>query len=194
MFLHYFRTTDDGRVLMGSGSGPIGSGAAWTRASRPTAPRLAEQRVGFAGSSPGRPRLGSRTPGAGRSTSRPTTSPSSAPRRGTRIHYGAGYSGHGTGPSWLGGQALASLVTGADERMDCACRSRTGDRAGRCRPSHSLPRRLPRPGRDPRLRGGRGGGPRHLQRSRGGRRSTFDRDGNRDAVSFATARPTRGVR
>src|SRR5439155_18818765 len=24
MFLHYFRTTDDGRVLMGSGSGPIG--------------------------------------------------------------------------------------------------------------------------------------------------------------------------
>src|SRR5207247_10537342 len=24
MFLHYFRTTNDGRVLMGSGSGPIG--------------------------------------------------------------------------------------------------------------------------------------------------------------------------
>ena len=26
MFLHYFRTTNDGRVLMGSGSGPIGLG------------------------------------------------------------------------------------------------------------------------------------------------------------------------
>src|SRR5204862_903116 len=26
MFLHYFRTTKDGRVLMGSGSGPIGFG------------------------------------------------------------------------------------------------------------------------------------------------------------------------
>src|SRR5581483_6423920 len=26
MFLHYFRTLDDGRVLMGSGSGPIGYG------------------------------------------------------------------------------------------------------------------------------------------------------------------------
>ena len=26
MFLHYFRTTNDGRVLMGSGSGPIGRG------------------------------------------------------------------------------------------------------------------------------------------------------------------------
>src|SRR5204863_9401206 len=26
MFLHYFRTTNDGRVLMGSGSGPVGLG------------------------------------------------------------------------------------------------------------------------------------------------------------------------
>src|SRR5207248_5647112 len=28
MFLHYFRTTADGRVVMGSGSGPIGHGGA----------------------------------------------------------------------------------------------------------------------------------------------------------------------
>ena len=34
---------------------------------------------------------------------------------GTRIHYGAGYSGHGVGPSWLGGQILASLALGADD-------------------------------------------------------------------------------
>ena len=32
---------------------------------------------------------------------------------GTRIHYGAGYSGNGVGPSWLGGQILASLALGA---------------------------------------------------------------------------------
>jgi hypothetical protein len=31
---------------------------------------------------------------------------------GTRIHYGAGYSGNGVGPSWLGGQILASLALG----------------------------------------------------------------------------------
>src|SRR5262249_2602719 len=31
------------------------------------------------------------------------------------IHYGAGYSGHGVGPSWLGGRILASLVLGADD-------------------------------------------------------------------------------
>jgi len=34
---------------------------------------------------------------------------------GTRIHYGAGYSGNGVGPSWLGGQILASLALGADD-------------------------------------------------------------------------------
>ena len=34
---------------------------------------------------------------------------------GARIHYGAGYSGNGVGPSWLGGQILASLALGADD-------------------------------------------------------------------------------
>ena len=29
---------------------------------------------------------------------------------GTRVHYGVGYSGHGVGPSWLGGKILASLA------------------------------------------------------------------------------------
>jgi glycine/D-amino acid oxidase-like deaminating enzyme len=33
----------------------------------------------------------------------------------TRIHYGAGYSGSGAGPSWVGGQVLASLVLGLDD-------------------------------------------------------------------------------
>src|SRR5438552_308265 len=31
------------------------------------------------------------------------------------VHYGLGYSGHGVGPSWLGGQILASLATGRDD-------------------------------------------------------------------------------
>ena len=32
-----------------------------------------------------------------------------------RVHYGLGYSGHGVGPSWLGGQILASLALGLDD-------------------------------------------------------------------------------
>jgi hypothetical protein len=34
---------------------------------------------------------------------------------GTRIHYAAGFSGNGVGPSWLAAQALASLATGHDD-------------------------------------------------------------------------------
>ena len=35
--------------------------------------------------------------------------------KGKRIHYGLGYSGHGVGPTWLGGQILASLVLRSDD-------------------------------------------------------------------------------
>jgi glycine/D-amino acid oxidase-like deaminating enzyme len=115
MFLHYFRTTNDGRVLMGSGSGPIGLGgrldARFSRDSASAAraerglrrllPALATVRVERAWGGPidvsadHLPFFGT-VPGAG-------------------IHYGLGYSGHGVGPSWLGGQILASLATGRDD-------------------------------------------------------------------------------
>ena len=112
MFLHYFRTTPDGRVLMGSGSGRLEPGGrvgarvlddlpAQARAHeglRQLLPALADVRIdaGWSGpidvSADRLPRFG--------------TVP------GTRIHYGAGYSGNGVGPSWLGGRILASLAIG----------------------------------------------------------------------------------
>ena len=115
MFLHYFRTTPDGRVLMGSGSGRLEPGgrvgpgvlddvAAQTRAHdglRALLPALADVRIEARWSGPidvsadRLPRFG--------------TIP------GTRIHYGAGYSGNGVGPSWLGGQILASLALGTQD-------------------------------------------------------------------------------
>ena len=115
MFLHYFRTTPDGRVLMGSGSGRLEPGGrvgggvlddlpAQARAHaglRALLPALADVRIDASWSGPidvsadRLPRFG--------------TVP------GTRIHYGAGYSGNGVGPSWLGGQILASLALGAQD-------------------------------------------------------------------------------
>lgn len=115
MFLHYFRTTADGRVAMGSGSGPIGFGgrvdgrffldeATIARAEaglRRLLPALAGARVTHAWGGPidvssdHLPFFGT-VPGA-------------------RIHYGGGYSGNGVGPSWLGGQILASLALDADD-------------------------------------------------------------------------------
>ena len=85
MFLHYFRTTNDGRVLMGSGSGPIGFGgkidARFTQDARDGRAGRARAAAPAAGA-----RRGAKvsTPGAGRSTSPPTICRSSArcPRRG----------------------------------------------------------------------------------------------------------------
>ena len=115
MFLHYFRTTPDGRVLMGSGSGRLGIGGrvghgllddvpAQRRAEqglRDLLPALAEVKVAARWSGPidvSADRL-----------------PSYGTVPGARIHYGAGYSGNGVGPSWLGGQILASLATQAQD-------------------------------------------------------------------------------
>jgi glycine/D-amino acid oxidase-like deaminating enzyme len=113
MFLHYFRTTPDGRVLMGSGSGSLGFGGrvgrgllddvgAQARAHaglQHLLPALADARIEACWSGP-IDVSADRLPHFG-------TVP------GTRIHYGAGYSGNGVGPSWLGGQILASLALGA---------------------------------------------------------------------------------
>jgi glycine/D-amino acid oxidase-like deaminating enzyme len=114
-FVHYFRTTADGRVLMGSGAGPIGPGgridarftadaASAARAEaglRHLLPDLAEAHVTHAWGGP------------------IDVSVDNLPVFGTvpetRIHYGAGYSGSGVGPSWLGGRILASLALGLED-------------------------------------------------------------------------------
>jgi glycine/D-amino acid oxidase-like deaminating enzyme len=116
MFLHYFRTTEDGRVLMGSGSGPVGHGGAVgerffadqatagraERGLRRLLPALAAARV-------------ERWWGGPIDVSSDQL-PFFFTLPGTRIHVGVGYSGNGVGPSWLGGRILASLVLGtADE-------------------------------------------------------------------------------
>jgi glycine/D-amino acid oxidase-like deaminating enzyme len=113
MFVHYFRTTPDGRVLMGSGSGPIGHGSrvdARFTADRPTAGRA---ELGLRKLLPGLAHAHVTHSWGGPIDVSSDHQPFYGTVPGTRIHYGAGYSGHGVGPAWLGGQILASLVTGA---------------------------------------------------------------------------------
>jgi glycine/D-amino acid oxidase-like deaminating enzyme len=115
MFIHYFRTTNDGRVLMGSGSGPIGfAGRIDERFSR-DAPTAARAEAGLRRLLPGLAEARVERAWGGPIDVSADHLPFFRTKPGTRIHYGAGYSGHGVGPSWLGGKILASLALRHDD-------------------------------------------------------------------------------
>jgi glycine/D-amino acid oxidase-like deaminating enzyme len=115
MFLHYFRTTDDGRVLMGSGTGPIGFGGRVDRRFDVDRPSVARAEAGLRRLLPGLAVARVERAWGGPIDVSGDHLPFFATEPGTRVHFGAGYSGHGVGPSWLGGQILASLVLGSED-------------------------------------------------------------------------------
>jgi glycine/D-amino acid oxidase-like deaminating enzyme len=115
MFLHYFRTTNDGRVLMGSGSGPIGFGGRIDDRFSRDSPTAARAEAGLRRLLPGLAGVRVERAWGGPIDVSADHLPFFRTKPGTRIHYGAGYSGHGVGPSWLGGRILASLALGADD-------------------------------------------------------------------------------
>ena len=115
MFIHYFRTLNDGRVLMGSGTGPIGFGGRIDDRFSGDVPTAARAAAGLRRLLPGLDGARIERAWGGPIDVSADHLPFFATKPGTRIHYGAGYSGHGVGPSWLGGQILASLVLRADD-------------------------------------------------------------------------------
>jgi glycine/D-amino acid oxidase-like deaminating enzyme len=115
MFLHYFRTTNDGRVLMGSGSGPIGFGGKIDERFSGDRPTAARAEAGLRRLLPGLAGVRVERAWGGPIDVSADHLPFFRTKPGTRIHYGAGYSGHGVGPAWLGGRILASLVVGSDD-------------------------------------------------------------------------------
>jgi glycine/D-amino acid oxidase-like deaminating enzyme len=117
MFLHYFRTTNDGRVLMGSGSGPIGFGGKLDRRFTHDEPTVARAEHGLRHLLPDLADAKVTNAWGGPIDVSSDHLPYFGTVPGTRIHYGAGYSGHGAGPSWLGGQILARLVLGVDDEL-----------------------------------------------------------------------------
>jgi glycine/D-amino acid oxidase-like deaminating enzyme len=114
-FVHYFRTTPDGRIAFGWGGGPLAWGArlggrvevdaatvAATRAHLvEMLPALAGRRITHAWGGP------------------IDVSPSHLPQIGTLedgpVHYAFGFTGNGVGPSHLAGRTLAGLVLGDRE-------------------------------------------------------------------------------
>jgi glycine/D-amino acid oxidase-like deaminating enzyme len=117
MFLHYFRTTNDGRVLMGSGSGPIGWGNRIGRRFTHDVPSAARAELGLRRLLPDLAAARVERAWGGPIDVSADHLPFVGTAAGTRIHFAAGYSGNGVGPSWLTGQALASLVTRTDDEF-----------------------------------------------------------------------------
>jgi glycine/D-amino acid oxidase-like deaminating enzyme len=117
MFLHYFRTTNDGRVLMGSGSGPIGRGNRIDRRFTHDAATAGRAELGLRRLLPGLAAARVERAWGGPIDVSADHLPFVGTAPGSRIHYAAGYSGNGVGPSWLAGQALASLATRTDDEF-----------------------------------------------------------------------------
>jgi glycine/D-amino acid oxidase-like deaminating enzyme len=112
MFLHYFRTTNDGRVLMGSGSGPIGFGGRVDGRFTGDLPTAARAEHGLRRLLPGLAAARVERAWGGPIDVSADHLPFFGTVPGTNVHYGLGYSGNGVGPSYLGGQILASLAVG----------------------------------------------------------------------------------
>ncbi len=115
MFLHYFRTTPDGRVLMGSGSGPIGFRGRLDGRFTGDAATAARAERGLRRLLPGLEGARIERAWGGPIDVSGDHLPFFGTVAGKRVHYGLGYSGHGVGPSWLGGQILASLALGLED-------------------------------------------------------------------------------
>jgi glycine/D-amino acid oxidase-like deaminating enzyme len=117
MFLHYFRTTNDGRVLMGSGSGPIGRGNRIDRRFTHDAATAGRAELGLRRLLPDLVDAKVERAWGGPIDVSADHIPFVGTAPGGHVHYAAGYSGNGVGPSWLAGQALASLATGTDDEF-----------------------------------------------------------------------------
>lgn len=115
MFVHYFRTTHDGRVLMGSGSGPMGFGTRLDGRFENDAPSVERAAAGLRRLLPELADARIERAWGGPVDVSADHTPFFGPLGGHRIYYGVGYSGHGVGPAWIGGQILASLVLRSDD-------------------------------------------------------------------------------
>ena len=106
MFLHYFRTTNDGSRPDGQrlGADRLRRQAS-TSASPPTRHRSARAEAGLRSPARASPMRSVERAWGGPIDVSADHLPLLRHRPGSAIHYGAGYSGNGVGPSWLGGRS-----------------------------------------------------------------------------------------
>jgi glycine/D-amino acid oxidase-like deaminating enzyme len=116
MFVHYFRKTPDGRVLMGSGSGPIAyGGAIGTPSLRQDLASSGRAERGLRRLLPAFENVPIEKSWGGPIDIASDRLPFIRTMPGTRIHFACGFSGHGVNPTYIAGQCLASLVLGVQD-------------------------------------------------------------------------------
>jgi glycine/D-amino acid oxidase-like deaminating enzyme len=116
MFVHYFRKTIDGRVLMGSGSGPISyDGGTTAKRLRQDGPSALRAERGLRRLLPAFADVPVAKSWGGPIDISADRLPFFKTVPGSRVHYGCGFSGHGVNPAYIGGQCLASLVLGVND-------------------------------------------------------------------------------
>jgi putative aminophosphonate oxidoreductase len=116
LLVHYYRTTDDGRIAFGKGGGLLAfGGRVGTRFEGPSQ-RAARVESSFRALYPSLNGVRVTTSWTG-PIDRSRTGLPFFVRLGGRpnVVYGVGYSGNGVGPSVLGGRILASLALGLDD-------------------------------------------------------------------------------
>jgi glycine/D-amino acid oxidase-like deaminating enzyme len=113
LLVHYYRTTDDGRIAFGKGGGSLALGRMVGRRFEADSPRRRTVEARFRATYPGwedGPIASSWTRPIDRTR---TGLPFFRPLDGRGdVVVGAGYSGNGVGPSYVGGRILASLALG----------------------------------------------------------------------------------
>jgi glycine/D-amino acid oxidase-like deaminating enzyme len=117
-FLHYLRTTRDGRILFGWGGGRLAAGARLHGRVEVDGDVADETRAHLVATFPGlRGRAVTHAWGGPIDVS-PSHLPQIGSLPGAPVHYAFGFTGNGVGPSHLAGRALAALASG--ERSELA--------------------------------------------------------------------------
>jgi glycine/D-amino acid oxidase-like deaminating enzyme len=116
LLVHYYRTTDDGRVAFGKGGGALAFGKRVGRRFEGVSPRAGEVTQQFHRLYPLLADVPAPVSWTGPIDRSRTGLPFFAPLGGRPdVLVGVGYSGNGVGPSYLGGRILASLAIGRDD-------------------------------------------------------------------------------
>jgi glycine/D-amino acid oxidase-like deaminating enzyme len=113
MFLHYFRRTDDARLLMGAGAGPVSFANDWQSApmttDRETAGRAVRAMTSIIPEMAG---TGIAKSWGGAIDMSSDRLPRVASLVKGKVHYACGFCGHGVNPTYIAAACLAEIVLG----------------------------------------------------------------------------------